>query len=236
MPKITALPAAGSVTGDDLVAIVNDPGGTPVTQKATVSAVVGVTHAHAIADVTSLQATLDGKEPANANIQAHVASAHAPSNAQKNSDITKAEIEAKLTGEISSHTHAGGGFQFPVGWVLMSFVDVNPVTFLGYGTWVKALAGRVFVGQDTGQTEFDTLGETGGAKTHTLTTTEIPAHNHQILRERSATTGGATTQIARTGDTSSTVDTNVFTENAGGGGAHNNLQPYGVGIFWERTA
>jgi hypothetical protein len=33
---------------------------------------------------------------------------HAPSNAQKNSDITKAEIEAKLTGEISTHTHAGG--------------------------------------------------------------------------------------------------------------------------------
>ena len=48
-------------------------------------------------------------EPANANIQAHVVSAHAPSNAQKNSDITKAEIEAKLTGVISSHSHAGGG-------------------------------------------------------------------------------------------------------------------------------
>jgi hypothetical protein len=48
-------------------------------------------------------------EPANANIQGHVASAHAPSNAQANADITKAEVEAKLTGEISSHTHAGGG-------------------------------------------------------------------------------------------------------------------------------
>jgi len=46
-------------------------------------------------------------EPANANIQAHVASPHAPADAQKNSDITKAEIEAKLIGEISSHTHAG---------------------------------------------------------------------------------------------------------------------------------
>ena len=36
----------------------------------------------------------------------HSQSAHAPSNAQKNSDITKAEIEEKLTGEISSHSHA----------------------------------------------------------------------------------------------------------------------------------
>jgi hypothetical protein len=35
----------------------------------------------------------------------HSQAAHAPSNAQKNSDITKAEIEAKLIGTITSHTH-----------------------------------------------------------------------------------------------------------------------------------
>lgn len=35
----------------------------------------------------------------------HSQAAHAPANAQKNSDITKAEIEAKLTGTITSHTH-----------------------------------------------------------------------------------------------------------------------------------
>ena len=33
----------------------------------------------------------------------HSQAAHAPNDAQKNSDITKTEIEAKLTGEISSH-------------------------------------------------------------------------------------------------------------------------------------
>ena len=36
----------------------------------------------------------------------HSQSTHAPSNAQKNSDITKAEIEAKLTGNVASHTHS----------------------------------------------------------------------------------------------------------------------------------
>lgn len=36
----------------------------------------------------------------------HSQSAHAPSNAQKNSDITKAEIEAKLTGNVTTHTHS----------------------------------------------------------------------------------------------------------------------------------
>lgn len=37
----------------------------------------------------------------------HSTSTHAPVNAQKNSDITKEEIEAKLTGEIVTHTHPG---------------------------------------------------------------------------------------------------------------------------------
>ena len=36
----------------------------------------------------------------------HSQSTHAPVNAQKNSDITKAEIEAKLTGNITTHTHS----------------------------------------------------------------------------------------------------------------------------------
>lgn len=36
----------------------------------------------------------------------HSQSAHAPSNAQKNSDITKSEIEAKLTGDVTTHTHS----------------------------------------------------------------------------------------------------------------------------------
>jgi len=65
-------------------------------------------HTHTQSDVTGLDTALAGKDAANVNIQAHVTSAHAPSNAQKNSDITGAEIEAKLTGVISSHSHTGG--------------------------------------------------------------------------------------------------------------------------------
>ena len=36
----------------------------------------------------------------------HSQTAHAPTDAQKNSDITKAEIEAKLIGTITTHTHS----------------------------------------------------------------------------------------------------------------------------------
>lgn len=42
----------------------------------------------------------------------HSQVAHAPSNAQKNSDITKAEIEAKLTGYIDTHEHKYGTYKW----------------------------------------------------------------------------------------------------------------------------
>src|SRR3990167_6574329 len=38
----------------------------------------------------------------------HAGSSHAPADAQKNSDILKTEVEAVLTGELTSHSHAGG--------------------------------------------------------------------------------------------------------------------------------
>jgi microcystin-dependent protein len=40
------------------------------------------------------------------------------------------------------------------------------------------IKGRTIVGKDASQTEFDVLGETGGAKTHTLTISEMPSHTH----------------------------------------------------------
>ena len=43
---------------------------------------------------------------------------------------------------------------------------------------VPDLRGRVIAGFDSSQSEFDTIGKTGGAKTVTLTTSNMPAHNH----------------------------------------------------------
>jgi microcystin-dependent protein len=43
---------------------------------------------------------------------------------------------------------------------------------------IPNLKGRVPVGFDSSQTEFDTLGEAGGAKTHTLTEAQMPSHTH----------------------------------------------------------
>jgi microcystin-dependent protein len=43
---------------------------------------------------------------------------------------------------------------------------------------VPDMRGRIPVGRDSGQTEFDTLGEPGGIKAVTLQSTEMPVHSH----------------------------------------------------------
>ena len=97
--------------------------------------------------------------------------------------------------------------------------------------------GRTLVGRDTGQTEFDVVGETGGAKTHTLTTTEMPSHAHDIRTKNddfnftSATAGvGPTFADAKDGINTFNNFSGIV-QATGGGGAHNNLQPYAV-VKW----
>lgn len=128
----------------------------------------------------------------------------------------------------------GGTQAFPVGSIFIAAVSTNPSTLLGYGTWSAFGAGKVLVGLDSADTDFDVVEETGGAKTHTLQLTEIPSHSH-TQKEPTGQTG---TQVGGTRDTSTTGSSNIGygTEVAGGGGAHNNLQPYIVVYFWKRTA
>jgi len=63
----------------------------------------------------------------------------------------------------------GGGVTlsdvYPVGSIYTSVVSTNPATLFGMGTWSAIGAGRVLVGIDSGDTDFDTVEETGGAKT-----------------------------------------------------------------------
>lgn len=85
------------------------------------------------------------------------------------------------------------GSSAPMGWYLCdgstrsrvsdkALFDVIGTAFgAGNGTDtfnLPNLKGRVPVGRDSGQTEFDVLGETGGEKTHTLVGAEMPSHSH----------------------------------------------------------
>ena len=66
---------------------------------------------------------------------------------------------------------------FPIGSTYITQTNTNPSTILKFGTWER-VKGKVLVGLDEDDTTFNTIGKTGGEKTHTLTENEMPNHTH----------------------------------------------------------
>lgn len=83
---------------------------------------------------------------------------------------------------------------YPVGSILYTTNNANPSTYLG-GTWEAYGMGKVLVGLNTSDSDFNSIGKQGGAKSnsvtpigsvsgtvggHTLTVNEMPNHNHGV--------------------------------------------------------
>jgi len=146
--------------------------------------------------------------------------------------IRNLTISGTLT--IGSNTATTLQAVYPVGSIYINAaVSTNPGTLLGFGTWAAFGAGRVIVGLNASDSDFDTAQETGGAKTHTLSVSEIPSHTHT-----SSLRGNGEDELQSIPSASDNTDPSLtMTTNAtGGGGAHNNLQPYIVAYMWRRTA
>lgn len=121
----------------------------------------------------------------------------------------------------------------PVGSIHLSVDPTNPSAYFG-GTWVSFGAGRVLVGVDADDADFNAAQLTGGEKTHTLTVSEMPSHTHNFCYKVNCANGSARWGVGSWGDkTASFAYTN---ENAGGSQPHNNLQPYVTCYMWLRTA
>lgn len=122
----------------------------------------------------------------------------------------------------------------PVGsYYETSDTTFDPNTVWG-GTWVEDTAGRVLVAKDTGT--FATVGNTGGEETHTLITDEIPSHNHKYKDYWNTAAGSGSNPRWCVSMNTTSEPGGTGTQNAGGDGAHNNLQPYIVVRRWHRTA
>ena len=120
---------------------------------------------------------------------------------------------------------------YPVGSIKMTVTNTNPSTYLG-GTWSLWGAGRVPVGIDTDQKEFNAVEKTGGEKTHELTIAELAKHTHTYQRAiYNAGTNGFLSQDGKAG-----IGGSYTTGETGESKPHNNLQPYITCYMWKRTA
>ena len=131
---------------------------------------------------------------------------------------------------------------YPVGSIYINAVNAtNPGTLLGFGTWSAFGTGRVLVAIDPSQSEFNTIGETGGVKSVTLTGAQsgLPAHSHSLTVysfSDGGDFGGAATGDDNLSNTSNFQ--NLGTTTAGptnASQAHTNLQPYITVYMWRRT-
>lgn len=134
---------------------------------------------------------------------------------------------------------------YPVGSIYISTVSTNPGTLFGVGTWTAFGAGRTLVGLDGGDSDFNTVEKTGGAKTFDN------SHYHQMpigwdsssiyysssgsypefssvvytVSRFTGSRGSAVNGAARLG----------FTK-AAGSGVQSIVQPYIVTYFWKRVS
>ena len=168
-----------------------------------------------------------------ANTSQVVTAATASAGTNTNQVATSAFVTAAMTAATINN------LVYPVGSVYVNAeVATNPATLLGVGTWEAYGEGRVPVGKASSGT-FDTLNATGGAETHTLLTSEIPAHSHKVAGGEYASGSydyGDNFTANNLASVSSARTYQADTSSVGGGGAHNNLQPYIVVYMWKRTA
>ena len=112
-------------------------------------------------------------------------------------DVLLSEIESLVATEksnliksISDKILADNKKKYYVGKIIMDTKNINPATYLGFGTWQLWGKGRVPIGVNADDSSFSTVEKTGGSKTHThsnsstgsttLTVSQLPKHQHAL--------------------------------------------------------
>ena len=150
---------------------------------------------------------------------------------------------------------------YPVGSIYINATNsTNPSSLLGFGTWAAFGAGRLMVGFNASDSDFDAAEETGGAKTVTLSTSELPEHSHTITSSvtdpghtHSVTVDaiggtfgsgefvgtnnqpGGTNKAGRIVTATTGISVSSSSADTGGGGAFSIMNPYITVYMWKRT-
>lgn len=171
---------------------------------------------------------------------------------KKTGDVTLAasDVGALASGATAANAAKLGGESlagvllrvYPVGSIYMSVSSTSPASRFG-GTW-EQLKDRFLLGAGDSYS----AGSTGGAATHTLTTSEMPSHAGHLYGNAGGVNGKGDATGAWLGSvTVNTAHTIAYGWNyknneyypanrsLGGSGAHNNMPPYLTVYMWKRV-
>lgn len=166
--------------------------------------------------------------------------------------LTSGEEIAKVNNvSLFAPQGGGGGITaldvYPVGAIYMSITDTDPSAIFG-GEWERIKDTFLLSAGDT-----YAAGDEGGEATHTLTTTEMPSHNHAPLTtnykyltsnaniavngtNRNFPSTGSSNHFVYSTATNAEIVEEATTKATGGGGSHNNMPPYLAVYVWKRIA
>lgn len=87
-------------------------------------------------------------------------------------------IVTQIKKDISNKLLEDNKKKYYIGKLIFDTQNVNPATYLGFGTWQLWGQGRVPVGINPNDSDFNAVEKTGGEKTHKLTVAELASHTH----------------------------------------------------------
>lgn len=173
------------------------------------------------------------------------------------STVTNKYYIIKYQNSYGSSDGALGEFQtianllYPIGRGFLDFTDTDYSTWLGF-TWERELMGMTPIGYSSSDSDFSTVGNTGGSKTHTIAKANIPSYNltvtdpghtHAISilqnNDYGSYSGYSWTESSiKTPYNRSftTTKTGITVSSGGSGTAINHMNPYQVVSYWKRTA
>ncbi|MDR1974394.1 MAG: hypothetical protein LBQ31_06930 [Bacteroidales bacterium] len=110
---------------------------------------------------------------------------------------------------------SGSVSSLPDGWSLCDGLNGTP-----------NLKGKFVVGYNSGSSDYNSIGKTGGAENVTLTVAQMPSHNHEVKVRGKVDQAPSAGQYVF--DDADGANYTEYTEYSGGGQAHENRPPYYV--------
>ena len=125
---------------------------------------------------------------------------------------------------------------YPIGSIYLSVNNTNPSTLFG-GTWERIKDKFILTAGDK-----YAAGSTGGEETHKLTVYEMPTHYHDGIMYPNSSDRISLSMAGNTGynlswnRSGNGTRSDIYTTNAGGSQAHNNMPPYLTVYCWKRIS